>query len=1394
MLHRSVILSALLCLVGAVFGPGQAAAQPAPASLDFLDEFGRVTDHYIPRETVHLRVTAAERNDPLQKDSFPVRLTAGGDSEDLIVQETGFDTGVFVGEMGTHPYYGTSSFDGTLTTNLGTQIQASYFQLYQPDPLVAVATVRRGVALFVDTQGRPAEVYLEGSRAYVRVKDRSIAFDDIRIDHTQVQVSAAISGDVETVALTETGEDTGVLEGSIQLRLDFAQPGDGVLQTRETIGPPAAFDTLTVSYNSPDGPVTASVGLIGSRLWFIDAFGNLADRYAAGSAVYIRLEDQNPNRPGQFDQAQVRVINLQNGDEEVFNLWETTKNSGIYEGSLPIDDNPSSSISDSRLQAMAGDAIEVRHSEGMGFTESTDQAQIASHSVSFIDDAGRATDELLESGTARIRVFSRADNLNPGIAEQLTATVESLYGGGDHEPVQLTETGPDTSVFEGSLRLTVGSYVPGDNKLMTANSGPPEYRADQVTATYGLESAVAHTIGARVYFLDAYGRVTDHYVPREAVRVRVVDQNRNDPFQKDSFPVRLNSGGDSEDVYVQETGFDTGVFEGSIGTHEYYGTSSNDGTLTTYVGSQIQATHFQLYLPDPVVATATVRGGVLLFVDAQGRPAETYLEGSRAYVRVMDRTVAFDDIRTDTLQVQISAGVSGDVETLTLTETGVETGVLEGSIPLRLDFAHPGNGALETRENPGPPHEFDTLTASYNRPGGPVSASITLTGSRTLFIDAFGNPAEAYASGSRAYVQVEDQNANRAGLFDQVLVVLRSVSGSDEELLYLQETTKDSGIFEGSMALDDSSPPSSGDGRLQVLPGELIDAIHNDGIGLTASGDRARIDNLSVTFIDEAGKATGELLESGTGRVRVFSRGDNVNAGTVDQLSITVRSLYGADQEQVQLTETGASTSVFEGSFRLTVNPSNPGDDKLKTSNGGPPAYLADQVTASYGPYSAVAHMVGARVYFLDAYGRVTDHYVPREDIRLRVVDQNRNDPFQKDSFPVRLNSGGDSEDVYVQETGFNSGVFEGSIGSHEYYGTSSNDGTLTTYAGAQIQATHFQLYLPDPVIATATVRGGALLFVDAQGRPAETYLEGSRAYVRVMDRTVAFDSIRIDSMQVQISAGISGDVETLTLTETGEDTGVLEGSIQLRLDFAHPGNGTLETRENPGPPHEFDTLTASYNRPTGTVSASIGLIGSRTWFIDAFGNPAETYAAGSRVYVRVEHQNSDRLNQLDHTSVFLRSLQGGDEELLDLQETSKDSGIFEGSMALDADSPVSTGDGRLQAFPGELIDAIHNDGIGLTASGDRAQIDSLSVIFIDEAGRVTDELLESGTGRVRVFSRGDNFNAGSIDQVSVTVRSLYGADQEPVQLTETGANTSVFEGSFRLTVNPSNPGDNKLK
>ena len=119
------------------------------------------------------------------------------------------------------------------------------------------------------------------------------------------------------------------------------------------------------------------------------------------------------------------------------------------------------------------------------------------------------------------------------------------------------------------------------------------------------------------------------------------------------------------------------------------------------------------------------------FIDSSGAPALTYLESTQATVRVVDPGADTNPSGKDTVSVQLSAALTSDSEILTLTETGTATGVFEGSIPLPLAPASPGDGRLQVLEDPGPPHRFDTITAVY----GAASATAGLTGSRTSFVD-----------------------------------------------------------------------------------------------------------------------------------------------------------------------------------------------------------------------------------------------------------------------------------------------------------------------------------------------------------------------------------------------------------------------------------------------------------------------------------------------------------------------------------------------------------------------------------------------------------------------------------------------------------------------------------
>src|SRR5262249_51140173 len=146
-------------------------------------------------------------------------------------------------------------------------------------------------------------------------------------------------------------------------------------------------------------------------------------------------------------------------------------------------------------------------------------AHIDAAAVEFIDEAGAKTVEILENGTAHVRGFSLQDNLNPAAADSIVVQLRSPYGN-DQENLTLTETGPDTGVFEGAIRLLFNGVPAGGNGTLETQLSPG-YTPDEITATYGIYSATAHDVLQQLAFLNLRGQVVSSYPVRSQISVRV---------------------------------------------------------------------------------------------------------------------------------------------------------------------------------------------------------------------------------------------------------------------------------------------------------------------------------------------------------------------------------------------------------------------------------------------------------------------------------------------------------------------------------------------------------------------------------------------------------------------------------------------------------------------------------------------------------------------------------------------------------------------------------------------------------------------------------------------------------------------------------------------------------
>ncbi|MBX3010174.1 MAG: DUF11 domain-containing protein [Caldilineaceae bacterium] len=95
-------------------------------------------------------------------------------------------------------------------------------------------------------------------------------------------------------------------------------------------------------------------------LAFVDSSGASVNIYQENSTLYLRLTDGDQNRSNTISEVSNVVIqNSATGDRETVALTETTVNSGLFAGSLPLSTTAGSALEDGTLKASAGHPLQV---------------------------------------------------------------------------------------------------------------------------------------------------------------------------------------------------------------------------------------------------------------------------------------------------------------------------------------------------------------------------------------------------------------------------------------------------------------------------------------------------------------------------------------------------------------------------------------------------------------------------------------------------------------------------------------------------------------------------------------------------------------------------------------------------------------------------------------------------------------------------------------------------------------------------------------------------------------------------------------------------------------------------------------------------------------------------
>lgn len=887
-------------------------------------------------------------------------------------------------------------------------------------------------------------------------------------------------------------------------------------------------------------------------------------------------------------------------------------------------------------------------------------ASAQSASVEFLDEWGEVTSRVLEQGRVLLRVIDPAADTSP--SRDSVAVDLSAVNGPDTATAHLVESGEETGVFEGEAILTtdygLDNYYGVDADQLYTTWVYPGPTLDTATATYGLASASVEVGLSEVRLVDGEGRGTETITQGEPVRVRVRDAYADLSAGPDLTSATVTtSGGGSQIVTLIETGAHTRTFVGSV-------------NLPTAIGETVTATHVdEATAASPSSDSATVAGASVSFVRPRdGRTTDLLLANSAFPVRVIDASRNLDPAVVENLSVLVSMVLVGDYETITLHETGPDTGVFEGAIRHILGgvYPTPGNGSLDSSADLT---QLDSVRAQYEL----TIAEAPMTVSIIRLVDEDGADSESFGLGSDLRVEVETAADYTSPYIDVRSVEVRSLTTGDVEVFGAMETDGRSYLFKGTIPVVPGTAVA-GDRLLQAQPGEAVEVVH-DVYGI-ASSDRATVARSSVRFVDEGGLPLPVLVEESTARVRVL---DPLSAGQ-GPLAAAIQSRITDDVEPLGLAE--LSPGVFAGSIQMKLWDWSSGI--LGTGREFPATSEPDTITASSGQDAASLLMVPAILEFVDAQGERRATASAGDALIIRAIAPRADTaPYPESFVVIATSAAGDWQYVSLTETGDSTGIFEGPLPTLDVEPT---DTVEVVYNASN--------YPNDPtgrVSAVVAIVPVAVQLLDDQGEAASSYVFGDDIHIRVAEPEANANPATAEALTVKVFSHRYGDArsdaETVSLTETGPDTGVFTGALPTGVLLNYfslpvPGDGTLQFGDLVLEPDSDSKVTATRNG----ASATARIRDSELWLTDDQGQDADSFAVGSTVRIwmrRPAGNTSSGIESVIVTADGIRVAAALSTAYVTLTETGGDTGLFTATLPT---GPPPQPYGILHAQPGNVL------------------------------------------------------------------------------------------------------------
>jgi len=740
--------------------------------------------------------------------------------------------------------------------------------------------------------------------------------------------------------------------------------------------------------------------------------------------------------------------------------------------------------------------------------------------LAFTDASGNPVSSYVTNSGIYISLIDLIQNTNASTAQTVTVTVSNVTGG-DVESLVLTETGTNTGIFRNTTPLPM-STTAGTNKndgtlhalagnfLLVSYTDPISGVSGSATVTV-TASPMPYVTKSSLLVVDLNGNSLIGWgdtVQYSILLTNTTAQAITNLVVLDTLPANVS--------YVTNSTASNGVAVADSGATPFpldeaglsvRSLAASNSTLVTFrvtvnsgtsISNSVTVTNLNGLVQAQNVASVTPPPPScnLNFTDGSGNPVTTCVQNAGLYVTMTDNSQNTSPTNAQTVTVTITNVSGGDVESLTLTETGTNTGVFRNTTAL------PTSTIFGTAQQDGTLNGSagQVITVYFAGAGGETcSASATFVPAvqtKKLYLSAV-NASNLY------------QSLNR---INPVAAGATSTSNSVALTNGSNATFVQTPVFCQPFVLSADSPVAVTN-YVSILSGSMPASPAIRAMLMQGTNAATATNILTLT---NAAYSGGLLGWSGT-----LSSNVTVGAGETTFLVITSA-------------QSGASFSIQYNSA------SKPSAISLPTTT----VISLEQLGVYDAPYpggNLVTNAVNAQTIYIR--GTASDPFGAYDvtKISLYLLDPG--------GYAFTTNLTG----AYLVASNACSSTYEYPWVTENWQGSYSV--LATAYEGTEgitnALQTVFQAHYPSGGTPSTTT------FIDSSGNPTNSYATNQTVCVQVQNPDANQNPAAVETVSVVITT-TSGDRETVTLTETGTNTGVFTGCITANTGAAVPGNGVL--------------------------------------------------------------------------------------------------------------------------------------------------------------------------------------------------------------------------------------------